>query len=144
MAYPFLPLLSLSTMTLATCGADGAPHAAPVYFAASDDLRFYFFSDPESQHAQDIAIDPRAAAAFYPEGTDWQDIRGVQMRGRVLAVSRGPEWEAAWERYAAKFPFVRSLKAVVARNELFVFVPHWVRMVDNQRGFGFKQEWNLP
>jgi uncharacterized protein YhbP (UPF0306 family) len=142
--YPFLPLLSISTMTLATRGPDGTPHAAPVYFAASEDLRFYFFSEPGSQHAQDLAADQRAAAAFYPEVTDWQDIRGVQMRGEVSLVSHGAEWETAWERYAAKFPFVRSLKAVVERNELFVFVPHWVRMVDNRLGFGFKQEWDLP
>src|SRR5512135_3071871 len=135
MPYPFSPLLSLSTLTLATRGADGAPHAAPVYFAAGDDLRFYFFSEPDIQHAQDLAAEPRAAVAFYPEGVDWQDIRGVQMRGRVSPIEQGPEWEAAWERYTAKFPFVRSLKAIVARNALYVFIPDWVRMVDNRRGF---------
>lgn len=143
MPYPFLPLLSLSTMTLATRAADGAPHAAPVYFAADDDLRFYFFSEADSQHAQDLAIDPRAAAALYPEATGWQDIRGVQLRGLAKPVGGGPQREAAWERYKAKFPFVQSLKSIVARNELFVFVPHWVRMVDNRLGFGFKQEWSL-
>jgi len=142
--YPFLPLLSLSTMTLATHGVDGEPHAAPVYFAASDDLRLYFFADPDSQHAQDLATDPRAAATLDPEVSSWQEIRGLQMRGEVARVPRGAEWEAAWEGYAAKFPFVRSLKAVVSRNDLYVFIPHWVRLVDNRRGFGFKQEWSLP
>jgi len=32
---------------------------------------------------------------------------------------------------------------IVQRNALYVFSPTWVRLVDNRRGFGFKQEWDL-
>lgn len=131
-------------MTLATNGMEGEPHAAAVYFAADESLRLYFFSDPESQHGQDLSADRRAAASFYPQTQDWQDIRGVQMRGEVRLVEGNPEWEAGWAVYVAKFPFVRELKAIVAENALYVFVPDWVRLVDNTRGFGFKQEWTLP
>lgn len=137
-------LLSVSTLTLATCGADGAPHAAPVYFAADAGPRLYFFSDPASQHSLDLERDPRAAAAIYPECDGWQEIRGLQLRGQVHRVPPGAEWDAAWACYAARFPFVHALKAIVARNTLYVFIPHWVRLVDNRRGFGFKQEWTLP
>jgi uncharacterized protein YhbP (UPF0306 family) len=136
-------LLALSTMTLATCGADGEPHAADVYFAADQALRLYFFSDPESQHGQDLAVRSRAAVTFHPECRDWQDIQGLQMRGEVSRVETGPEWETAWELYQGKFPFVSDLKDIVARNTLYVFIPGWVRLVDNQQGFGFKQEWTL-
>jgi uncharacterized protein YhbP (UPF0306 family) len=131
-------------MTLATSGPDGTPQAAPVYFASSPDLRLYFFSDPDSQHSRHLAENPRAAAAIYPECHDWQDIRGLQLHGEVRPVLPGPEWDAAWGLYAAKFPFVSELRAVVERNALYVFIPHWVRLVDNRRGFGFKQEWTLP
>ncbi len=143
-------LLALSTLTVATTSADGQPHAAPVYFAAVIDsdagsrLRLYFFSEPDSQHGRDAATNPRAAAALYPLCYDWQDIRGLQMRGSVQAVEPGEEWEQAWEQYQSKFPFVSSLKEIVARNTLYVFVPNWVRLVDNRRGFGTKQEWEFP
>jgi len=137
-------LISVTTLTLATCGADGAPHAAPVYFAADEELRLYFFSDPVSQHSLDLEHDPRAAVAIYPECHGWQEIRGLQLRGEVRRVSPGAEWEAAWALYAARFPFVEELKEAVARTALYVFVPHWARLVDNRRGFGFKQEWSLP
>ncbi len=140
----FHDLLSLSTLTLATSGAGGSPHAAPVYFAAAETLRLYFFSDPQSQHSLDLTQDPRAAAAIYPECRDWQDIRGLQLQGEVHPVPPGPEWEAAWLLYATKFPFVSELKTVVERNALYVFIPRWARLVDNRRGFGFKQEWELP
>jgi uncharacterized protein YhbP (UPF0306 family) len=65
------------------------------------------------------------------------------MRGEVRAVETGLEWDAAWKIYTAKFPFVSELKAVVERTRLYVFEPHWVRLVDNRQGFGFKQEWSV-
>jgi uncharacterized protein YhbP (UPF0306 family) len=134
-------LIGLSTMTLSTSGPTGEPHAAAVYFAAGEGLELYFFSDENSQHSQDTAHHSQAAITIYPECRDWQDIRGLQMRGEVRAVENGPEWDAAWAIYAAKFPFVGELKAVVGRNRLYVFEPYWVRLVDNRQGFGFKKEW---
>lgn len=128
-------------MTLATCSREGGPHAAPVYFAAGEGLRLYFFSEPDSQHGQDLEHDPQAAAALFPETTGWQDIRGLQLRGLARTVPLGAEWEAAWGLYLEKFPFVSELKKVVARNTLYAFIPHWARLLDNRRGFGFKQEW---
>jgi uncharacterized protein YhbP (UPF0306 family) len=145
LSYPNLSdLLLLTTMTLATTGPDGEPHAAAVYFAADKDLRFYFFSVVESQHSRDIQSDPRAAAALHPECKNWQEIRGLQMRGEARRVSEGAPWQAAWRCYAAKFPFVLELESLVARNALYVFAPRWIRLVDNRRGFGFKEEWTLP
>lgn len=128
-------------MTIASSDPGGEPHAAAVYFAAGDDLSFYFFSDPLSQHGQDMAQRPQAAATIYPEIQDWQEIRGIQLRGEVKPVGPGAEWEKAWSLYTDKFPFVRELRELVARNQLYVFIPSWIRLVDNQRGFGFKHEW---
>ncbi|MCS6908896.1 MAG: pyridoxamine 5'-phosphate oxidase family protein [Anaerolineales bacterium] len=138
-------LLGLSTMTLATCGASGEPHAAPVYFVADEaTLELYFFSEASSQHSLDLCTNPSAAVAIYPEVWEWQAIRGLQMRGRVNIVSPGEEWQRAWQAYQRKFPFVRHLEAVVARARLYRFQPTWLRWIDNRYGLGHKQEWNLP
>lgn len=138
-----LELLRLSTLTLATTGADGEPHNAPLYFAADPQLRLFFFSDPASQHSQDLVRDPRAAVSFYPLGASWEAIRGVQMRGAARSLGPGPLRDAGWAVYRAKFPFVEALAEAIARSQLYVFEPRWVRLVDNRRGFGFKQEWTL-
>jgi uncharacterized protein YhbP (UPF0306 family) len=130
-------------MTLATTGPDGQPHAAPVYFAADEALRLYFFSGEDSRHGQDLAADPRLAAAIYPECFGWQAIRGLQLRGTARPVPPGAEWEAGWQCYTTKFPFVVEMKEAVASTRLYIFVPQWVRLVDNRQGFGFKQEWDL-
>jgi uncharacterized protein YhbP (UPF0306 family) len=137
-------LLTVSTMTLATVSVEGQPHAAPVYFAAGDNLKLYFFSDLGSRHGQDTESRPEVAAAIYPECHNWRDIRGLQLHGSVRRVDPGPEWAAAWELYATKFPFVSELKEAVARNALYVFETRWARLVDNRQGFGFKEEWTLP
>jgi uncharacterized protein YhbP (UPF0306 family) len=134
-------LLSPSTLALATVGEGGTPHVAPVYFTNDDRLNLYFFSDPLSQHGIDLARDGRAAVAIYPEVSGWQEIRGLQLRGEARPMPPGPEWQAAWERYASKFPFARELEAVVAQNQLYKFIPGWIRLVDNRRGFGYKIEW---
>lgn len=138
---PFADLLRLSVMTVATVAPDGQPHAAAVYFACDEGLHFYFFSEPGSQHSLDAASDGRAAVAIYPECQGWQDIRGLQLRGAIQRVDPGAAWERAWECYLAKFPFVSDFREVLASNQLYVFIPEWMRLVDNRRGFGFKQEW---
>lgn len=138
--WPPADYLALPALTLATCGADGSPHAAGVYFAADEDNHYYFFSEAESQHMQDLALNPRAAATIQPHVSGWQDIHGLQLRGTVAPVPEGPQWEHAWQVYQAKFPFVAALKELIARNSLYVFTPDWIRLVDNRRGFGFKEE----
>lgn len=142
--WPPAELLALPAMTLATSGPGGEPHAAPVYFAADAYPRLYFFSDPASQHGADLAVHPQAAAALHPLVAGWQEIRGLQLRGRVRRVEPGPEWEQAWALYQAKFPFVNQLKDELARTALYAFEPDWIRRVDNRQGFGFKEEKTFP
>jgi 4-hydroxy-3-polyprenylbenzoate decarboxylase len=139
-AWPPADLMALPAMTLATSGADGAPHAAPVYFAADENHHLYFFSDADSQHALDLQTEARAAATIHPLVSGWQEIRGLQLRGRVRAVPEGEEWERAWTLYRAKFPFVENLKQAVAQSTLYVFEPDWIRLVDNRKGLGYKEE----
>ncbi len=137
-------LETVSTMTLATTHSESNPHAAPVYFVADDGMQLYFFSEAKSQHSQYIAQNSKVAVAIYPQCEGWRDIKGVQMRGDVRLVESSREWDSAWEQYQVKFRFVRTLKAVLAKNQLYVFIPSWIRLVDNSQGFGFKKEWNLP
>jgi hypothetical protein len=139
----FTEFIKITTMTIATVGETGEPHAAAVYFASDKRLKLFFFSSPESAHTRDILADARAAVTIYPECRSWQDIRGLQLRGTVRQLAHGPDWERAWEIFAAKFPFIAELRPVVASNEFYVFEPFWLRLIDNRLGFGHKQEWRL-
>lgn len=142
--WPPADLLALPAMTLSTSGADGEPHAAPLYFAADPQggrlPTLYFFSSPQSQHAQDASQNPRAAAAIYPIVSDYREIRGLQLRGTLSVVPAGEAWQRAWLLYRQKFPFVVGLEREVAGSTLFAFTPSWIRLVDNRRGLGYKEE----
>jgi uncharacterized protein YhbP (UPF0306 family) len=140
-------LLKLPVMTLATCSPAGQPHAASVYFAALESfsknrtLRLVFFSAPESRHSQDIAAHPTAAGEIHAENHSWREIQGLQLHGEVQSIESKTEWEQGWQVYLQKFPFVSGLKIIVQKNKLYCFSVHWLRLVDNRRRFGFKQEW---
>lgn len=135
--------LNLTTMTLATIGPAGEPHAAAVYFVSDEALNLYYFSEISSQHAQDIDHDPRAAVAIHVDVANWQEIHGLQIRGSTRAVKSRSEWQTVWQLYREKFPFVVDLKEVIATNQMYAFNPTWIRLVDNRQGFGYKQEWQV-
>jgi len=140
-------LLDEPVMILATVSPANQPHAAAVYFAAcrtSGGLDLYYFSDPTSQHSRDLSSNPNAGGEIHPPGSDWRSIHGLQLSGVVAPVQEGSSWDDGWGLYAAKFPFVKGLRAIVARNALYRFRTRWLRLIDNRRGFGFKTEWQFP
>ena len=94
-------------MTLATCAGD-APWAATVFFA-SDDLRLYFFSAPESRHCQNLVANSRVAVTIQEDYKDWRKIKGVQLEGRVELVDGVVAKAKAMTVYALKFPEVIKL-----------------------------------
>jgi len=142
--FPPPELLALPAMTLATAGADGTPHAAAVYFAADEQTCLYFFSEPGSQHSSDLQIRPQAAVTIQPLAASYQEIQGLQARGTARPVPPGEEWQRAFALFLAKFPFVAHMQAVLEKNTLYAFTPGWLRLLDNRRGFGFKEEKTLP
>ena len=133
------------TMTLATIGPDGAPHATDVYYAETGDLGLYFVSGSGSRHSHNLAHDPRVAATVHADSTRWRDIRGVQLEGICSRVT-AEERVAAWARYTAKFSLMLA-DAVVAgalqKVDMYRVTPHWLRWIDNTTGLGHNLEWRL-
>ena len=137
------------SLTLATNGPDG-PWAAGLYFAC-DGLTLYFLSDPGSRHCQDIAANPRVAAAIHEDYKDWREIRGIQLEGTAEPVVGAAGLARAWEVYLAKFPFVRQFRAGDAleimgravRARFYRIVPSRVFYLDNRKGFSHRDELTL-
>jgi len=133
-------------MTLATSAGD-VPWAAGVFYV-SHDFTIYFFSDPKSRHCANVTRNPAASAAIHENYTDWREIRGLQIEGRVEEVSV-VEIPAMMSAYVAKFPFVRDLltpdglfrvggKMIDAR--FYKLMPSRCVLLDNSKGFGHREE----
>lgn len=140
-------LASHNTMTLATCAAD-IPWAATVFYA-SDGLRLYFFSSPDSRHGQHLAGNARVAVTIQEDYKDWRLIKGIQLEGNVELVDSLIEKAKAIAIYAGKYPAVIKLftdptsgvyhKAFL-KVKFYSVMPERLFYIDNAQGFGKRQE----
>ena len=136
-----------NTMTLATCSGD-APWAATVFYA-SDDVRLYFFSVPDSRHCQNLAANPRVAVTVQEDYHDWQMIKGIQLEGTAILVDSIIEKAKAMAVYARKYPEVIKLFTNPASGmfykaflkvKFYCVIPQKLFFIDNEQGFGKRQE----
>ena len=136
-----------NTMTLGTSSGD-VPWAATVFYA-SDDLRLYFFSVPDSRHCQNLAANPRVAVTVQEDYHDWQRIKGIQLEGSAILVDSIIEKAKAMAVYARKYPEVIKLFTNPASGmfykaflkvKFYCVVPQKLFFIDNEQGFGKRQE----
>jgi len=143
-------LQSHNTMTLATC-AGQIPWAATVFYA-SDDLELYFFSSPDSRHGQNLSVNPLVAATIQEDYKDWRAIKGIQLEGKVMLVDGVLAKAKAMAVYGRKYADVIKLftdpssgvfyKAFL-KVKFYRVVPERLFYIDNQQGFGQRQELKL-
>ncbi len=140
-------LASHNTMTLATCDGD-APWAATVFYA-SDDLKLYFFSSPESRHCLNLAANSRVAVTIQEDYKDWRLIKGIQLEGNVVLVDSVLEKAKAIAVYARKYPAVIKLftdptsgvyHRAFLKVKFYHVAPDRLFYIDNEQGFGKRQE----
>ena len=126
-----------------------------MFFASDADLNLYFVSDPRTRHGRHLAARREVAATIHPDCATWGEVRGLQLAARV-DILEGLDRAGALRCYLAKFQDVRALfdrprsadeesiaKRIKAAN-LYRMTPHWIRLIDNSRGFGYKEELVLP
>ncbi len=72
-------ITEINAMTLATAGADAAPHARIVLLKGLDDRGFVFFTNYDSAKGADIAANPQVALLFF-----WKELeRQVRIEGKI-------------------------------------------------------------
>ena len=137
-------LAEYNTLTLAMAGPDGQPHACALFYAAGPDLTLYFLSDPKTLHARRLKDGARVAATIEANNQDWRSIRGLQLHGFAGPCIEPDEEEVAREVYGARFPFISTVETLagpLSSARYYKIVPDWIRLIDNSRGFGHKEEW---
>lgn len=139
-----------NTLTLASC-QDDEPWAATVFFARDAKLNLYFVSDHRTHHGRDMAANTRVAATVSPDCDNWHDVRGLQITGTVAVVD-GAARVKALALYLKRFPQIDALfsrprgeheETIAARLKAANFYrirPDWIRLIDNAKGFGYREE----
>jgi len=143
-------LAECRTASLATVDDDGRPHAVNIQYVHDDRLRLYFVSSEDAAHSlQALVIPDVAVTVYHHDDTQPGTIRGLQLHGRLSAVTDEREQDSALTQYLSKFSFIANshkLRGAVERQTLYRFTPSWFRLIDNRRGFGWKAElpWDNP
>lgn len=134
-------------MTVATFGAEG-PAAAAVFYV-NRGACLYFLSAPGSRHCRNFMTDARVALTIHEDYSDWSAIKGVQIDALVRELD-GREKEDAKRLYGEKFPDVFSdrpiqtaLAEALRKVRWYELAAQRIRFINNQRGFGHKEEWSL-
>jgi hypothetical protein len=81
------------TCRVATVGGEGQPHVAPLWFVW-DGTSLWLNSIVRSQRWTDLARDPRIAVVV-DTGTEFWELRGVEIVGRAEVVGDVPRGSAA-------------------------------------------------
>ena len=131
-----------NVMTLAYQDEDG-PGACAVWFAVADNLTCYFLSSQATRHGTALANGGKIAFTIQKDEQDWRSIQGIQGTGFCQPVT-AEHRETAWQAYSNRFPFIikpfQAIATALAAMTLWSITPDWLRLVDNTKGFGHKEE----
>ena len=92
-------LLGERTCRVATVGADGSPHVAPLWFVWVGGA-LWLNSIMKSQRWTDLARDPRIAVVV-DAGTEFWELRGVEITGSAEVVGEVPRCSSPLAALAA-------------------------------------------
>lgn len=80
-------LATVRTMSMATIGVDGWPHVVAMWFAVHERL-ITFMAYRRSQKCRNLVHDNRITC-LVEAGEQYEELRGVQIRGRATEVAEG-------------------------------------------------------
>jgi uncharacterized protein YhbP (UPF0306 family) len=133
-------------LTLAVAGNAAAPHAAALFYAVDDKLRFYVVTDPGTLHGEAMAGGCPVAGTVQRDQQSWHQLQGIQFHApRAEQLLDDRSRRQGWGIYTTRFPFLPGndvLTAALAKTALWRIEPDWIRLVDNRLGFGHKEEWH--
>jgi len=130
-----------NTMTLATVGKKGISAAAVFYSETKQCDYLLFVSSQNSEHIANLESEKKCAVTIQSDGLEWEIIKGLQLKGIVELAN-----ENDWEIYLKKFPYIKeneTLTRSLKKVNLYKFIITWVRLIDNSKGFGNREEYKL-
>ncbi len=137
-------LVRHTTLSLATCH-DNRAWSTDLFYASDASCQLFFVSSDTTRHCQYIASNPRVSVSISGQFADWKKINGLQLDG-VAAVVPEADRDGVIEMYLTKFPALNTLHqateifALLRESRFYCVSPKWIRLIDNSKGFGHKEE----
>jgi len=128
---------SSRTVIMGTLNHDGWPHLVPMWYSVLDGL-IQMHTYKTSQKVRNIERDPRGSALI-EDGTEYNELRGVFMRGRFevlddqdvcvrIGVASAKKYQGVDEDQSTEF-----VRAAVRKRVALIFHPDKVSSWDHRR-----------
>lgn len=125
-------------MSLAVSSTETLWAASVFYSFDASRRRLLYFTSPNTAHGRMTLANPSVAATIAEQEREIARIQGVQIRGRSTMLHGA-------DALRARALFLAGFSALgVLTTPIWALVPDYVKMVDNTRGFGHKDEWSSP
>ena len=122
------------------------PGACAVWFAVEENLMLYFLSSPATRHGAALINGGQIAFTVQQDDSGLARDTGNTRPGLVLAGDRGgtaPGLERLFQPVSVRAAPVPGCADGADADDVVAVAPAWLRLIDNTRGFGFKQELEL-
>ena len=131
-----------TVLSIATQG-DSGPHAVSVMYAHQA-FDLYWLSDPNTEHSKHLENDNRCAVTIARQYDAFENIMGLQMSGHGRRLDKGAQADDGFTLLTDRYAFLKTFAAgELARHlgkmAVYRFRPQRITLIDNSRGFGFKQ-----
>jgi uncharacterized protein YhbP (UPF0306 family) len=135
-----------TVLTMATLGETG-PHAVSLMYAHKE-FDLFWLSDPKASHSGHLESGGYCSVSIARQYDDFKNIMGLQMSGHGLRLKKGIEADDGFVLLTRRYPFLQKFTAGelarhLGRAALYRFRPDRITLIDNTRGFGFKQTLQL-
>ncbi len=115
---------------------NGQPWCAACFYAYGEEQNLFFYtSDHSTRHATEALQNKKVAANIVLETQIVGKIQGLQIAG-ITYPAEGALLDIAKKRYLRRFPYARMVEL-----NLWVLDPQYMKLTDNQLGFGEKLIW---
>ena len=84
------------------------------------------------------------SVSIYKDDQDRNKAIGLQIAGEVELIQPGEDLQQAKDLYFGQYSFIRKVEEVFIafkKMDFYRVIPHFIRLIDNSKGMGFKEEW---
>ncbi len=129
-----------NVLCLATSSAD-SPWVSPVFYAIHSG-RLVFLSAPHTRHSTNIKSNPIVSASVQDDYKNWEDIKGIQLQGKVEKLTNTESVVAA---YSMKFPVMGpdappQIARAIDKISWYALNVDLLYFIDNSKGLGHRVE----
>ena len=133
-------LLNHNVLCLATSSKD-EPWVSPVFYAIHTG-QLVFLSAPHTRHSSNIRTNPLVSASVQDDYKNWEEIKGIQLQGRVEQLTETAPVIAA---YSEKFPVTGpdappQIARALDKIGWYSLQVELLYFIDNSKGLGHRVE----